>query len=816
MGTSISSGRWKVDYADTLKRVYRDTAVTPLVTDDVNVLQGDLQDLFDQPAQMDNDIPISAQTPTEFTVGGIESGQEDSPWFFDPRHLKYLSGGAIQTSNWTRTSTVENGIVRVPYDNSTDPVESDIGKIITHNVDSDEGTLVGFDIVDGFLYIRPTDDTAANDFDSSSGTFDVTAGTSGVGAQTAASDTGEYLWANPNSVNVLSVQTGTRPYVYSDGAKVTNWPAGIGLNADGEFDILLMVRAVDVLIDDGFATFFARRGAALGDWFEADLGNGGRVTIPLTGNPDLVNDGIGHHNATWTGGSGDTLLAGEIVDLNSDTEVAAVVVNVTTPAGATGDFDYVLIRGLTQFTTSDAVTAVTSGKTMTIGTVTDLAPVTDSDITFTHGEVGSGIDINNGAGARPYSIEVDPNLKSWERVYQRAKYIQRRGSTTQIDAINGEAYRGETLQVEYDTETGTFTEGLVVTAAGGGTGTIVALHDDGATGDMILRAVRNSGGFTGVITDTSTGSATVASTRSIPTLKFAPLGSMAGTLWQGAPGMVPVLLNIASGRAQDYSLVDDDGVVQNPPNTVSISANDTAVDDWVFIGRLDAAYPGGSLVKDEYASHATNNVAGDQTFEVGAAISQEAPPAGVIRVPFDPDVEDRYAYESWTGLIFTLVSIPLGTVTTPDPLGITLTDSTADFVNDGVIPGMMVRNTTDGSQGIVKTVTDGQNLILDGVGLTGGTEDDWDNADAYDINRLVQTYDAADDVYVPFLDVKVLAGTQVVTTIIQSADIETIVRDRQGPGQPADDPIRPFVAGGKITSTGQSSNIIRTPDTISP
>ena len=819
MGDTFTSGRWAVDYGDTVKRVYRDTTVTATVVDDANQWQADIQDLFDEPAQSDNDIPISAQTPTEFTFGGIENGQQDAPWFVDPRHIKYLSGGAIQTSNWTRTEGSINGIMRIPYDNSTDPVESDIGKAIVHDADSDSGVLIGFDITDGFLYVRPDTDAIGNSFNSTSGTLSVTAGTANVGAQTAAADTGEYLWANPNSVTVFSVQTGTRGYAYQDGSKLTNWPAGIGLNADGEFDVLLMVKANDVLIDSGVITFFARRGAALGDWFEANLSNGGRVTIPLTGNPNLTNDGVGHHNAAWTAGSGATLLPGEIVDLNSDAETAAVVVNVTTPSAATGDFDYVLIRSLTQFSNSDAVTAVDSGKTMTITTPTNLNPVTDTGVTLTHGEVSGGRDINNGNGSRPYSIDLDPNNLSWERVYQRLQYLMRRGGTDPIDGINGESYRGETLQVEYITETGTFTEGLVVTAVGGGTGTIVALHDDGTTGDMILRGVRNPSLFTGVITDSSTGSATIDTTRTIPTLKFAPLGNLAGTLWQGAPGMVPVLANIDAGREQDYTLIDDDGVVQSPPNTVSVGATSVAEDDWVTIYRLSAAFPTGAINKNEYTSHNTNNTDGGTTFEVTTAISQEAPPAGVIHVVYDTDQEHRYNYTSWTGSIFTLVTVPDGTVDGADATGITLTDTASgDFVNDGVLPGMIVENTTDSSWGVVKTVDSATVITLDGIGLTGGTEDDWDISDGYQINKLFQAYDNGDVVYVPFIDQKVLAadGTTVSTTIIQSATIETIFRVRQGPSQPADDPIVPFVAGGQIGANGQSSAAVRQSDTISP
>lgn len=820
MGTSITSGRWKINASARI--IYRDKTVSPTTTDSVLTLYSDLQDEFDKAEFMDDTVPMTAQTPTEFTIGGTDA---TFPWFMSPADAKYLTGGAIQTANWERSVGSENGIVSVPYDGTIDPVASDIGLPIVDETNADSGTLVGYDATDGKLWIRPDTNAAGNNFDTGSGNLDVTGGTQNVGAQTAASSTGEYLWANPNSIGVFSTQTGTRGFVYQNGSKITNWPAGIGLNADGEFDILLLVKENSLEIDDAVALFFARRGGALGDWFESDFSAGGRVTIPLTGNPDTVNDSVGHHNVTWTGGSLVALQVGEIVDLDSDSETAAIVANVTDAAAATGNFDYFLIRSLTQFVNTDAVTAVASGKTMTLGTPTDLTPVTDTGITYTHGNFTR--DINNGAGARPYSISVDCNNVSWERVYQRGKYITRRGSSTSIDGINGESYRGSTLQVEYDNNNagGPFTEGLTVTGGtSGATGVIVANHDDGDTGDLILRSVRGTFINDEQITDTSTGQADVfGDPRTIPTLKFAPLGNMAGTLFQGAPGMAPVLANIATGREQDYTLIDDDGTVQNPPNTVTVQATAVAVDDWVSIFRLDAPLSSGGVInKDEYTSDNTANVVGDITFEVTSTVSQEAPPSGWIRVvDTSAGVEHRYRYASVSGTTFTFLTdadwhSTGSTITTASADGLTLTDSTALFQTSGVLPGMLVRNVTDGSYGYVQSVDSETQLTLEpintsaahpGNGLAGGTNNDWEIADDYRINELIQSYDNTDDVYIPFLDEK-STGTSVSTTIIQTSDIDVIVRVRQGRV------ILPFQVGGTIGSNGLSQAAIRTLDTI--
>lgn len=62
-----------------------------------------------------------------------------------------------------------------------------------------------------------------------------------------------------------------------------------------------------------------------------------------------------------------------------------------------------------------------------------------------------------------------------------------------------------------------------------------------------------------------------------------------------------------------------------------------------------------------------------------------------------------------------------------------LTDTTASFIVSGVEIGDLIKNLTDGSQATITAV--GATTIT-GV-LSGGTEDDWDVSDAYEIDRAV-------------------------------------------------------------------------------
>ncbi len=79
MSDTVLGARWVVYYEaeNRQKRVVRDTAVTPTTIDSVNALYSAVQDLFDELAQMDDGSVMSAQTPTEYTIGIIDAGDKD-------------------------------------------------------------------------------------------------------------------------------------------------------------------------------------------------------------------------------------------------------------------------------------------------------------------------------------------------------------------------------------------------------------------------------------------------------------------------------------------------------------------------------------------------------------------------------------------------------------------------------------------------------------------------------------------------------------------------------------------------------------------
>ncbi len=167
MADTILSGRWVIYYEaeNRQKRIARDTSVTPTVTDSVNALYSALQNHFDELTQMDDGVPMSAQTPTEYTIGIIDAGDKD-PWFVDRTSVEYLTGGALKTASWDRVDGTNTGIVRMAYTIGTDFDTTDIGRDILMTTDADRGTILDFNTTGAtkYVWVRPDSNAAANSF----------------------------------------------------------------------------------------------------------------------------------------------------------------------------------------------------------------------------------------------------------------------------------------------------------------------------------------------------------------------------------------------------------------------------------------------------------------------------------------------------------------------------------------------------------------------------------------------------------------------------------------------------------------------------
>lgn len=827
MADTVLSGRWVVYYEveNRQKRIVRDATVTPTVIDTVNGLYSALQGLFDELTQMDDGVPMSAQTPTEYTIGIIDAGDKD-PWFIDRTSAEYLSGGAIKTASWTRglpgDGTGAIGIVRMAYTETVALVPGDIGLDVLMTTDGDRGTLLDYNATGStkYMWIRPDSNALANDFNNAptaNGAWTIVGGT-GTGSQTGgAATTGESLWANIYNTGLANIELFTHQYVYQNGAYLTKYKSTTSdWWGDGQIDILINVKELSTERDEGYVTVLARQYSKTYDNFIVDLTAGGRNPIPLATGSDL-NNTTGNRQFTSTSGvgtfnSGNFIYAPAAGGWSAATK-RGVLTAVSGSPGTTPTLSYYLIGDLTDFVNTDTVKEYTGtadgDASCTSAAPSDIGPSTYS-ITATHANNSADFDIDESGTNENYSIVVDlTSTYSVAQGYEWSKYMTRRGSTsptTATDGIEGERYIGSDYRLQYSGSiTGTIAEGDTISQATSlATGTIVASHT-GSIKIIILRNSRLTFTTTGLITGSQAGTFTPnTAATSLAPIKAAPFGTFAGGTWFGAPGVV--FKNVLAADANKYQLTDDNGNVVKAPTKVTITVGNTRAGDRIAVYRLT----GTGLVINKAKYNATVQSAEATTVVTGAAIAVDEPgktAGGILRiVDVSIPTEYRLRYSSFTASTFTLAS---ATLTAEAGTNTTNIKVTGGFTAALCKVGDLIYNVTRTATTYVTVRVDDDNVtVFPAVASQTDTDSIKKN-----VLPVATTTSPQDTIYVPLIDVYETTGTlgtpgSEEATITYSADVPVRVRARQA------GVILPYEADSAVTSTGMSNNVIRTPDTI--
>lgn len=810
MSDTILGGDWTVYYlAENRQKRLEYTGSGTTYT--VNSVYSALQDLMDELNQMDDGTVMSAQTPTEYTIGIIDSGDSD-PWFIDRTSAEYLYQGALKTASWTRSVGSNTGIVRVQYTyTSTNFQTSDIGKTITTDTDSDSGTILDFqsDGSIGYLWIRPDSSAAANSFDASPTTWDsfsVTGGTGVDALQAAPSQTGESLWSNIYTIG--TIQTNTHIYVDQDNTLLTSYKAATDWWDDGHIDILVNVKEVDQLTDEGYIVVFARRYTAAYDYFEVDLSAGGRNPIPLATSADLDNT-TGYRQQVLTTAS-DNFDVGEIIEDDTDDTIQGVITSSSGTAPNITIQYYLIGDPLNDFYNgSGGFTGQTSGETATAVDPTDVGPAALAGLSITHTSRESGDDIDEDGTDELYSIAIDCSDEDLTDVWEWIKYETRRGesTTTNTDGQEAQFYIGNDYRVEYTGITGSISEGDVVTqVTTGATGTVVAHH---TTNDILmLRSSRGTFNDVNNIEVDGSNYVTGPTCTVITPTRQSPFGTFAGGTFFGATGVV--LLNYKAADANSFQLTDDEGNVVTVPVKVSVEVTNTRVDDRIAVFRLTGS--GGDIDKTEYST-AAGGAIGNTTIVVGSAINITVPgksQGGVIRmVDVDNELEYRLRYASWDTSTFTLDYIDGNLAETG-----TDTDTIVDTgaFTDTLVGDLVINRDRADAVSYVTEVTDANTIQISPAIASQTTGDE------YDVNTVPFAYDASDYAYISFIDVHETTGSDGTPGSEETAggvtysggDFPIYVRVR---ARQAGD-IIPFETDSQITTAGMSVAVIRTPDTI--
>lgn len=813
----------------------------------VNKLYSALQNLFDELGQMDDGVPMSAQTPTEYTIGIIDAGDKD-PWFIDRTTVEKLTGGAVKTASWARSlpgdGTGNVGIVRIAYTETVALVPGDIGKDVLMTVDGDRGTLLDYNATGTtkYMWIRPDDNTLANDFNNAptaNGAWTIVGGGTGTGNQAGGvAVTGESLWANIFTIG--TIESNTHIYVNQnaltageEGELLLGYKSTSDWWGDGHIDILVNVQEVGNEIDEAVLQVFARQHTKTFDHYElADLSGGGRNPVPLSTGNDLDNQ-VGYRSLLMSGDSGNFSVGNRIS--HDATNPHGVIITVT-GSSPTRTLQYYLIGDpLLDFVSTNTVTNLDDTGTGTVnGAPSNVNAALWTDVTIAFGSYAR--DINENDTNENYSILVNCGSRtSLQQVYRRLKYITRRGDASDIfgseGQLQGQFYIGSDRRITYQafSTPGSFTEGeLISGGTSGAEGGVVADHNSGATGYVILRNTRKGGASNNVdftvgetITGGTSGETATISTGGIVTIttpKAAPFGTFAGGKFFGAPGVV--LDGVPTADASNFQLIDDTGTVINPPTKVVITISNTRQGDKVVAFRLVAA--GGEIDKNKYTIAGTPAI-GDATLSVSASIATDEPgkaaPGGVLRVVdvnADPTLtkEYRIRYASWSATAFTLANIDIAAADAGTDTD-TIVEAGA-FTNAKV--GDIVVNNGNGHNGIsyVTEVTSANEVQISPA-ITGQT-----TGDHIELNAVPAAFTAGTDkLYVPIVDsyetttADPPSDSSETATITYVADIPIRVRARKSNNLFSTGPIIPFEQDSAVKSpAGATISVIRTPDTI--
>ncbi|CAN5350472.1 hypothetical protein BH10PAT1_BH10PAT1_1050 [soil metagenome] len=259
---------WTVD--TTLKTV-KHTSGTTVYT--VQALYSWLEDYFDELGFVDDQVPMSASTPTQYNfING---------WFINDSSFVYLTGGSI--------TTIENNAdIYVLYLQAglSSLSATEIGMTVTGGTSLATGKILAYDTPSKKWFVRKTTGTFVNnEVCTVNGKTGTTLTANGV-------LTGESNWSNIFTLG--SLVSGTTLDVYQNDIQITPWWTS------GHIDILIKVAEAGVVIDSGLLVVLARKYSSLYDHFVVNASTG-RNPVPLAAFTDGNNQTGSGTVAAYTG-----------------------------------------------------------------------------------------------------------------------------------------------------------------------------------------------------------------------------------------------------------------------------------------------------------------------------------------------------------------------------------------------------------------------------------------------------------------------------------------------------------------------------------
>jgi len=814
----------------------------------INQLYSAMQNLQDEPDQSDDGTCFFADTPVEYTIGKIDSGDND-PFYITFELMERITGGSLRTNGWLRATGTNTGIVIVKGTN-TNMADIDLGYTVT-GATTGSGTLLEVisDGVDEYLVIRPDSSAAGDAFTTASQVITSTEASAHTFTQGSDSNTsGEMIWANLYSIGNIDPEV--HLYVYQGARLTTDASARLySINstsldywANGHFDICVPIKEYDsatwAVIDGGKMRVFGRKGGDLFSSFEVSTSttSGGRNPIPLQTSLDLdagysADSGRGHgtkkiSTGAWTGTfvNGEviqqaTTLARGIIDLTNSTVNSEIVYWPITKDAVGGE--------LAAFNNTSAITSqgAGSGSATATGSPADDGPAASGWFT------GSGVptilfqnavaDIDNDTVDEHYGITIDCNQNPLTEVYQWLKYICQFGQgtggviETAESGVQGEEYEGGTAYFGYSGMTGTIGEGESVTQQNTlATGVIIS-HD--TTNDVVLlRSTRGSFNASDTIdADDDSDTFTPDEAGNFAASVAAPLGTFAGGTFFGARGAL--LIDYKSTDENSFILVDIEGTSRQRPTSIVIEVtnvwgNARTNDDADLVAVYPLTGSGGDIDKDPTdAVYAMNCVGGEAIGDTsldcsGTGIPVWSPSVGRIVLIDNSDQNKEYVirYSSYASGVYTLANIDIATLTG----GTTTTlQETGAFTN--AQRGDLVYNHDLDEVSYITKITDNDNCTIYPA-FSGSPI-----GDHIEINCVPIAVTSSDDCYNCVIHEYPTASSSSASLVYPGSAFYFRVKVRNTRETDlVNGPIKPYSSDGSTSGTDQSIPTVRTIDTI--
>lgn len=262
-----------------------------------------------------------------------------------------------------------------------------------------------------------------------------------------------------------------------------------------------------------------------------------------------------------------------------------------------------------------------------------------------------GIDADGNTTDEFYYSDWELGSRSKNDFYERAKWIQREGSSETIYGLPGDIFRGITHEIDIDGPTGTFQEPEQVTWTGG-VGQLLAIDSVTAGTKMWIQLISGQAPGDNVVITGTTSSATATVDVTVTARLLSP--TFAGTSTGSAinPGAFGLGLG-ADDLTQNDLLVDLTNTTRQPPNNVSFTVANLVSGDRVLVGPEDGA---GGLEVDQFTIVGNLTGAAVTSIVVNAPIPTDTPASGTIRIQNDVGRYVRVPYTSYTGSTFTVTA----------------------------------------------------------------------------------------------------------------------------------------------------------------